>query len=150
MYEPIPTLPSSCNCPSQLRPGRGTQPGLDFQGVGAQLGTTQRCIVSLDLQVVTDCLRARMWAVNQSIFHTEGHSPDMETVGGPRVPREATADVSGLGTEVAEELVTHLSGCRMLLDSSWPDCLLTECFLAHLLHGLLCQEISSMQKILTA
>lgn len=61
-----------------------------------------------------------------------------------------TASVSGLGTEVAEELVTHLSGCRMLLDSGWPERPLTECFLAHLLHGLQCQEISSMQKILIA
>ena len=84
VYEPVPTLPSSCNCPSQLRLGRGTQPGLDFQGVCAHSGTTQRCIISLDL---TECLRARMWAVNRSMYNTEGHGPDMETAGGPLSPR---------------------------------------------------------------
>lgn len=57
----------------------------------------------------------------------------------PRVSGgEVTAGVSGLGAEVTEERVTHLSGCRVLFDSGWPDCPVTEYFLAHPLHGLRC------------
>lgn len=34
---------------------------------------------------------------------------------------DMTACVSGSGTEMAEETVTHPSGCRTPFDSSWPD-----------------------------
>ena len=135
--EPVPALPSSCNCPSRSGPGTGTQSGSDFRGFVPTLGTTQRCIISLDLQVVTECLRASMWAVNQSMYHTDGHGPGMETVGGPSsLRRRGDRWCVGAGRRGDSPLWLQSALWQWL---AWGP--IAGRFLAHPLHGVQCQEI---------
>lgn len=127
VWYPIPMLQHSLICPNPS--GCGTAGCLDrISGqhplVYLPWVLHEDAYSLLDLPLVTECTRARIWAVNQSKCRTEGHSADMENITGP------------LGFPEEDMTVGHHGWVQRWLGRPWCTLLVAN----HLLTALWRQE----------